>query len=213
MSYTLLQVRKGKEQSIFRKHPWIFSGAIFTETQTIHDGEIVEVQDYKGRFLALGHFQNATIAVRILSFTNLKIDESFFQMKIQQALESRLKIGLLSKENNIFRVCHGEGDGLPGLVIDFYNGVAVIQCHSIGMNQSLKEIASGLKKAFGKKLVAIYSKSADTLPKRMETTDSYIFGNCETPHQAIENGVKYKIDWVLGQKTGFLLTNEIIDFF
>ena len=205
MSYTILQVRKGKEQSIFRKHPWIFSGALFTDTKEIEDGEIVEVKDYKGRFLALGHFQNATIAVRILSFEEEKIDKTFFQKKIRQALDSRIKIGLLSTENTIFRVCHGEGDGLPGLVIDFYNGVAVVQCHSIGMHHSLPEISNALQKAFGKDLIAIYSKSADTLPKRIETADAYIFGACETPHEALENGVKYKIDWVLGQKTGFFI--------
>jgi len=124
---------------------------------------------------------------------------------IGNAVQLRMNLGLLNAQNNIFRVCHGEGDNLPGLIIDFYNGVAVIQCHSIGMYRSVDLIAQALKIAFGNKLKAIYSKSSDTLPDRIQTKDDYLFGACETPHLAVENGVNYKIDWVNGQKTGFFI--------
>jgi 23S rRNA (cytosine1962-C5)-methyltransferase len=205
MNYKSVQIRKGKEQSILRNHPWVFSGAIFTDVSGLQDGEVVEVHDFKGRFLAIGHFQHATISVRILSFKETNIDAAFFNEKIGNAVNLRLKLGFLNKNNNIFRICHGEGDSLPGLVIDFYNGVAVIQCHSIGMFNVIELIANALKNALGKNLTAVYSKSSDTLPERIAPEDSYIIGSSETPHPAIENGVHYQIDWVKGQKTGFFI--------
>jgi 23S rRNA (cytosine1962-C5)-methyltransferase len=205
MSVSNLQLRKGKEQSLLRKHPWVFSGAIYSDVSKLEDGEIVEIEDYKGRFLALGHFQHATISVRVLSFEREEINQRFFDKVIGNAVQLRMNLGLLNTQNNIFRVCHGEGDNLPGLIIDFYNGVAVIQCHSIGMYRSVDLIAQALKIAFGNKLKAIYSKSSDTLPDRIQTKDDYLFGACETPHLAVENGVNYKIDWVNGQKTGFFI--------
>jgi len=205
MNYKSVQIRKGKEQSILRNHPWVFSGAIFTDISDLQDGEVVEVHDFKGRFLAIGHFQHATISVRILSFKETNIDAAFFNEKIGNAVNLRLKLGFLNKNNNIFRICHGEGDSLPGLVIDFYNGVAVIQCHSIGMYNAIELIANALKNALGKNLTAVYSKSSDTLPERIAPEDKYIIGSSETPHPAIENGVHYQIDWVKGQKTGFFI--------
>jgi 23S rRNA (cytosine1962-C5)-methyltransferase len=205
MSVSNLQLRKGKEQSLLRKHPWVFSGAIYSDVTKLDDGEIVEIEDFKGRFLALGHFQHATISVRVLSFEREEINQRFFDKVIGNAVQLRMNLGLLNAQNNIFRVCHGEGDNLPGLIIDFYNGVAVIQCHSIGMYRSVDLIAQALKIAFGNKLKAIYSKSSDTLPDRIQTKDDYLFGACETPHLAVENGVNYKIDWVNGQKTGFFI--------
>jgi 23S rRNA (cytosine1962-C5)-methyltransferase len=205
MNYKSVQIRKGKEQSILRNHPWVFSGAIFTDVSGLQDGEVVEVHDFKGRFLAIGHFQHATISVRILSFKETNIDAAFFNEKIGNAVNLRLKLGFLNENNNIFRICHGEGDSLPGLVIDFYNGVAVIQCHSIGMFNSIELIANALKNALGKNLTAVYSKSSDTLPERIAPEDRYIIGLSETPHPAMENGVHYQIDWVKGQKTGFFI--------
>ena len=133
MSVKRIQLRKGKDQSLLRKHPWVFSGAIFSDVSSIEDGEIVVVEDCKGLFLAVGHFQHATISVRVLSFEYQEINQSFFDDVIGNAVQLRLNLGLLNPKNNIFRVCHGEGDNLPGLIIDFYNGVAVIQCHSIVM--------------------------------------------------------------------------------
>lgn len=205
MNNKSVQIRKGKEQSILRNHPWVFSGAIFTDVTALQDGEVVEVHDFKGRFLAIGHFQHATISVRILSFKETNIDADFFNEKIGNAVNLRLKLGFLNENNNIFRICHGEGDSLPGLIIDFYNGVAVIQCHSIGMYNAIEFIAHALKKALGEKLTAVYSKSSDTLPERIAPEDKYILGTCETPHPAMENGVHYQIDWVKGQKTGFFI--------
>jgi len=205
MNYKSVQIRKGKEQSILRNHPWVFSGAIFTDVSGLQDGEVVEVHDFKGRFLAIGHFQHATISVRILGFKETNIDTAFFNEKIGNAVNLRLKLGFLNKNNNIFRICHGEGDSLPGLVIDFYNGVAVIQCHSIGMYNAIELIANALKNALGENLTAVYSKSSDTLPERIAPEDRYIIGSSETPHPAIENGVHYQIDWVKGQKTGFFI--------
>jgi 23S rRNA (cytosine1962-C5)-methyltransferase len=209
MTYPILHIRKGKEQSLMRRHPWVFSGAIESSTESLKDGDIVCLMTRKDQFLGIGHFQHATISVRILSFDYEEIDQAFFDRKIQKAVDSRLNIGLLTKQNNIFRVCHGEGDELPGLVIDFYNGVAVIQCHSIGMYFSVDMIAKALKNAFGKKLTAVYSKSTDTLPKRTDVTDAYLLGSCETPHVALENGVKYNIDWITGQKTGFFIDQRV----
>jgi 23S rRNA (cytosine1962-C5)-methyltransferase len=205
MNNKSVQIRKGKEQSILRNHPWVFSGAIFTDVSGLQDGEVVEVHDFKGRFLAIGHFQHATISVRILSFKETNIDAAFFNEKIGNAVNLRLKLGFLNENNNIFRICHGEGDSLPGLVIDFYNGVAVIQCHSIGMYNAIELIANALKNALGKNLTAVYSKSSDTLPERIAPEDRYIIGSSETPHPAMENGVHYQIDWVKGQKTGFFI--------
>jgi 23S rRNA (cytosine1962-C5)-methyltransferase len=140
-----------------------------------------------------------------LSFKETNIDAAFFNEKIGNAVNLRLKLGFLNKNNNIFRICHGEGDSLPGLVIDFYNGVAVIQCHSIGMYNAIELIANALKNALGENLTAVYSKSSDTLPERIAPEDKYIIGSSETPHPAMENGVHYQIDWVKGQKTGFFI--------
>ena len=188
-----------------RRHPWVFSGAITSDVEDIEDGEIVTVADHKGRFIARGHFQHATISVRILTFEDLSIDQDFFNDVILNAVETRKRQQLFREDNSICRLVHGEGDNLPGLIVDFYNGVAVIQCHSIGMYNSVEMIAEALKNALPDELTAIYSKSSDTLPDRIETNDGYLFGTCETPHIALENGVKFNIDWVNGQKTGFFI--------
>jgi 23S rRNA (cytosine1962-C5)-methyltransferase len=209
MSYPILHIRKGKDQSLMRRHPWVFSGAIESDTESLKDGDLVCLCTRKDQFLGIGHFQHATISVRILSFEFEEINQEFFNRKIKQAVDSRLGIGLLSETNSIFRICHGEGDELPGLVIDFYNGVAVIQCHSIGMYFSVELIANALKNALGNTLIAVYSKSSDTLPKRTDVTDGYLIGGCETPHVAVENGVKYNIDWITGQKTGFFIDQRV----
>ncbi|MEN9699792.1 MAG: hypothetical protein RLZZ301_990 [Bacteroidota bacterium] len=205
MSYPILRIAKGKEQSIQRKHPWVFSGAIDDDTSELHDGDLVCLTTKKQQVLGIGHFQHATIAVRLLSFDYDQIDQSFFERKLENAYQLRQRIGLFRPDNSICRLVHGEGDGLPGLIIDFYAGVAVIQCHSIGMYRQVNEIAAALVTVMGAQLIAIYSKSSDTLPKRMEVTDAYLHGNCQVPHIALENGVRYAIDWVNGQKTGFFI--------
>lgn len=201
----ILAIRKNKSHSIDRRHPWIFSGAIFTETEQLSDGDLVTVTDHDNYFIARGHFQHATIAVRILTFHDEPIDADFFRYRIKDAIDVRLQQDLIREDNNICRLVHGEGDSLPGLIIDYYAGVAVIQCHSIGMFESLKHITAALVNALGDKLIAVYSKSSDTLPERVENKDGYLHGTCETPHIALENGVKINIDWVNGQKTGFFI--------
>ncbi len=201
----IVKINKNKINSIERKHPWIFSGAITSDVSELKDGDVVTVCDHKDYFLARGHFQHATISVRILSFEDQELDQNFFNQRILNAFELRQKLNLINEKTNICRLVHGEGDSLPGLIIDFYNGVAVIQCHSIGMYNSIELISEGLKFALGKTLIAIYSKSSDTLPQRAEGKDAYLFGNCETPHLALEYGVKLQIDWVTGQKTGFFI--------
>ena len=200
-----LQIHKKKLGPIHRKHPWVFSGAIKTKTEHLEDGELVTVTDYNNNFLGRGYFQHATIAIRILTFIDEQIDQQFFNVRIKNAVDFRLQLNLLRSDNNIFRIVHGEGDLLPGLIIDFYNGVAVIQCHNIGMYSSIDLIAKALKNALGVELKAIYSKSSDTLPERVITEDKYLFGEVETPHRAVENGVFYNIDWKTGQKTGFFI--------
>lgn len=200
-----IQIHKHKINSIERKHPWIFSGAIKSDVTELLDGDVVSVFDNKNNFLARGHFQHATISVRVLTFEDIELNQEFFNKKIANAVELRTKLNLIRKDSNICRLVHGEGDSLPGLIIDFYNGVAVIQCHSIGMYNSVELIGEALKNALKKDLKAVYSKSSDTLPQRAEGKDGYLFGECETPHIALEYGVKLKIDWIHGQKTGFFI--------
>ncbi len=194
-----------KLHSIERKHPWVFSGAITSKTDRFEDGDLVAVTDPDGSILARGHFQHATIAVRILNFGDAPVDHVFFKNRIENAISTRRNKNLFRKGNSICRIIHGEGDGLPGLIVDYYNGVAVVQCHSIGMYGELKKIVPALEKALGDELIAVYSKSSETLPERSEVEDGYLFGSCETPHIALENGVKFNIDWITGQKTGFFI--------
>ena len=205
MSYPLLTIAKGKERSIQRKHPWVFSGALASDTSELQDGDLVCLTTKKQQILGIGHYQHATIAVRMLCFDYETIDQAFYERRLANAYQLRLRIGLLHANNNIFRLCHGEGDQLPGLIIDFYNGVAVIQCHSYGMYRQVALIAAALQAVIGKDLKAIYHKSSDTLPKREEITDGYLFGEVAVPYLALENGVKYNIDWINGQKTGFFI--------
>ncbi len=205
MSIKSLVIRKNKQNSVERFHPWIFSGAIETDTSDILEGELVDIVGHKGQFIARGHFQPSTIAVRVLTFTDRPIDQDFYNEMVQNAIQMRLNLNLLNEKNNIFRLIHGEGDSLPGLIVDFYNGVAVIQCHSIGMYRDINFISQAIQRVLGDKLTAIYSKSNDTLPARLEIVNEYVYGTCATPHVALENGVKYNIDWVNGQKTGFFI--------
>lgn len=201
----ILAIHKNKSHSIERRHPWIFSGAIYTDTTKLSDGDLVTITDHDNFFIARGHFQRATIAVRILTFHDEEIDADFFRYRIKDAVDVRLQQGLIREDNNVCRLVHGEGDSLPGLIVDYYAGVAVIQCHSIGMHESLNHITAGLISALGDKLIAVYSKSSDTLPERVDNKDGYLHGTCETPHVALENGVKFNIDWINGQKTGFFI--------
>jgi 23S rRNA (cytosine1962-C5)-methyltransferase len=194
-----------KFQSIERRHPWIFSGALKNMPEDIRDGEVVAVTDKQGNELAKGHFQHGSIAVRVLTFDGQEIDQEFYNRRLERAVKLRENLDLFREDNSICRIVHGEGDELPGLVIDYYGGVAVVQCHSLGMYQQLDLIAEALKNALGDRLVAIYSKSKETLPGRIPVEDGYIFGEVETPYTALENGVQYQLNWITGQKTGFFI--------
>lgn len=205
MSIKQLQLHKAKLGSIQRFHPWVFSGAIHSDTTTIEEGEIVDICDHRNQFIARGHFQPSTIAFRVLSFEERPIDQTFFNEKIYAAVTLRKRLNLINDNNNIVRLIHGEGDSLPGLIVDYYAGVAVIQCHSVGMYYAIDYISNALKNALPDELIAVYSKSNDTLPARIQAENKYLFGNIETPHIAIENGIKYNIDWITGQKTGFFI--------
>ena len=200
-----ITVRSDKTKSILRKHPWVFSGALASDVSDFTDGELVSLQDQKENFLGIGHFQHGTIAVRMLTHDKIKIDKEFYFSKFKNALALRKQIGLFTDDNSICRLIHGEGDGLPGLIIDHYNQVLVVQCHSVGMYNSLEEIAFALRDLFGDDVRAIYSKNTGTLPAHIEIENKYLFGKCDVPHLAMENGINYAIDWINGQKTGFFI--------
>ena len=200
-------LKSGKEQSIRRFHPWIFSGAIKKIYGNPVEGDLVDVFDNKDAFLAVGHYQPSSIAVRILSFIQETPDINFFREKIKRAITYRRAIGIIdNSEINVFRLIHGEGDGLPGLIVDFYNGVAVMQMHSIGFYRIRKEIASILSELLDSRIIAVYDKSEGTIPHMsgITATNEFLFGNSE-PVVVTENGYKFKIDWTTGQKTGFFI--------
>lgn len=199
-------LKKGKEYSIERFHPWIFSGAIQETTGDLADGSWVEVFSSKKKTLGFGHYQRGSITVRMLCF-DPEIPTNFWTTKIQRALQLRKNAGLITPDTNAFRLIHGEGDGLPGLIIDYYNGIAVVQAHSVGMHADRKNIVEGLKEALGDLLKAVYYKSQTTLPgkDRENFPEEYLFGMSAVPHLILENDNKFFVDWEEGQKTGFFL--------
>lgn len=200
-----LSIHRGKEKFLGRKHPWIFSGAIVEDTHDIEDGEIVRVTDSRSNFYAIGLFQPGSIAVRIISFDEIEINQAYWNAKIMNAVTLRKGLQLFSSKNSICRLIHGEGDGLPGLIVDYYNGVAVIQAHAVGMFHQRAAIKDALINALGDELMAVYLKSKDTLPERLHIDNAYLHGDCPTPHIAYENGHAFSIDWITGQKTGFFI--------
>ncbi|RLD62566.1 MAG: class I SAM-dependent rRNA methyltransferase [Bacteroidetes bacterium] len=206
-NYSKIILKSGKEQSINRYHPWIFSGAIKLIKGNLKEGDIVEVVSNHNEFLALGHYQIGTIAVRIFSFEKAEINADFWENKIQNAYNLRKKIGFIdNKETNVFRLVHGEGDGMPGAIIDFYNGTAVTQFHSIGMYLERQTFAKALKNIFSDKLNAVYDKSETTIPFKSEinATNEYLLGKNNT-NIVSEYGNKFRVDWKEGQKTGFFI--------
>lgn len=200
-------LKKGKEISIQRYHPWIFSGAIQTLEGTATDGCWVEVIDYKNRTLGYGHYQHGSIAVRMLTFQPETPSENFWIQKLANALLLRRSAGLPDQTTNAFRLIHGEGDGLPGLIADYYAGVIVLQAHDAGMHVDRVAITEALKEIFRNDLTAVYYKSQGTLPGKMRDTgiDEYLFGATAGEHMILENGNKFYVDWQAGQKTGFFL--------
>lgn len=200
-------LKAGKDKSVFRYHPWIFSGAIAKTEGEIQEGDIVKVYNSDKQFLATGHYQIGSIAVRILSFEDIEINYDFWKIRIEQAYKMRCRMGLATSDtNNVYRLVHGEGDDLPGLVIDYYAGVAVVQFHSVGMYLERENIAKALLEVMGKRLTAIYDKSESTLPYKaaIKPHNGYLYGKAEN-FIAIENGLKFNVDWLEGQKTGFFI--------
>ena len=195
-----------------RRHPWIFSGAIERvecEGETIAEGEVVEVLSSRGDFLARGHYQIGSIAVRILTFEHeQRIDAQWWRERIASAFDVRRTLGLTDNETTTcYRLVHGEGDNLPGLVIDIYGSVAVVQCHSVGMYHSRREIADALRSVFGDALSAVYDKSAATVPFKanLNPVDGYLYGSAPKDNVVLENGQKFLVNWEEGQKTGFFI--------
>ncbi len=206
MNYRKIFLRRGKEESLKRFHPWIFSGAIAKMDPEIEEGDIVSVYTSENKFIAVGHYQIGSIAVRILDFNERRIDETFFIERLEQAYQLRLSIGLIRPDNNAFRLVHGEGDFLPGLVVDIYDKTAVIQAHSPGMHYARNIIAEALVKIANGIVTNVFYKSETTLPYKaqLNSQDGYIKGDFDS-NIAVENGLKFHVDWLRGQKTGFFV--------
>ncbi|MBQ5913501.1 MAG: class I SAM-dependent rRNA methyltransferase [Alistipes sp.] len=207
-----IYLRRGKEESLLRRHPWIFSGAIERVEckDEIKEGEIVEVYTKAGDFIARGHYQIGSIAVRVLTFEkDEKIDQEWWNKRIAIAHDVRRSLSLTENEKtNCYRLIHGEGDSLPGLVVDVYDTTAVVQCHSVGMYLSRMAIAEAVRNTYGERITAIYDKSSQTVPFKagLNAVDGYIWGSSDhKSHVVYENGEKFLVNWEEGQKTGFFL--------
>jgi len=198
-----IQLKKGKEQSAKRHHPWIFSGAIDSKTDTLNDGDWVVVMDAHKTILGYGHFHHGTIAVRILHFSKEPPGPQFWKEKIMAAHLQRKSIGLPSSSTNAYRLIHGEGDGLSGLIIDVYNEVAIIQAHTQGMHREVSHIVEALRQLLADQLSAIYFKNPPS--HQSNEKDGYLFGKSSVPHIIREAGHQFLVDWESGQKTGFFL--------
>ena len=206
MIYKTITLRRGKEDSLKRFHPWVFSGAIDTYDDTIEEGDLVSVYSHDGKHIGNGHFQIGSIAVRILTFDDSEINEQFFAQRLEQAYNVRQALNLVRGDNNAFRLVHGEGDFLPGLVVDVYGNTAVMQAHSPGMHFARNIIAQALTSLPSGLVKNVYYKSETTLPYKaqLDPQNQYIIGSYETD-VAIENGRKCHVDWLKGQKTGFFV--------
>ncbi len=202
-----LQLKRGKEDSLRRFHPWVFSGAVQQADEGLEEGDVVRVVTAAGDFIALGHYQIGSIAVRVLSFRDVEIGDEFWFSRLKSALDMRLSIGIADNpQNNTYRLVHGEGDMLPGLVIDIYGKTAVMQAHSVGMHVSRVEIAEQLMAVMEGRIENIYYKSETTLPFKagLGQENGFIFGGSED-NTALENGLMFHVDWLRGQKTGFFV--------
>jgi len=207
MNYKKIYLKKGKDESLKRFHPWVFSGAIQNTEGDIAEGETVRVINSNGEFIAIGHYQIGSIAVRVLSFEDIEIDFDFWLSRLQEALNMRISIGVADNpDNNTFRLVHGEGDHLPGLVIDCYGKTAVLQAHSVGMHVCRHIISKALLQVMGSRIENIYYKSETTLPFKADLSQENGFIHGESADNiAIENGLKFHVDWLKGQKTGFFV--------
>lgn len=205
--YKQIFLKRGKEESLKRFHPWIFSGAIHHMDEGIEEGETVRVITAAGEFIAVGHYQIGSIAVRVLSFEDIEINTDFWCERLQSALDVRIGVGIAdSPTNNTYRLVHGEGDYLPGLVIDCYGSTAVMQAHSVGMHFCRNEICQALVQVMGDRIANVYYKSETTLPYKadLHQENGFLVGG-DASNVAMENGLKFHIDWLRGQKTGFFV--------
>jgi 23S rRNA (cytosine1962-C5)-methyltransferase len=213
MAIPIVTLKRKKEASIQRKHPWIFSGAIerilIDDNQDdLTDGELVKIVANNGDFLALGHFHHGSIAVRVVSFEDIEPSSKFWEEKVTNAINYRKILGLIdSSDTNTYRLIHGEGDGFSGLIVDIYDDVAVYQAHSIGMHKVRNEIANAIVNVLNGKIKTVYDKSSETLPPDYAATieNSYLIGEHEGKQLVKEHGITFEIDWVSGQKTGFFI--------
>ncbi|ERT57595.1 S-adenosylmethionine-dependent methyltransferase [Prevotella sp. BV3P1] len=207
MTTKTIQLKRGKEESLKRFHPWIFSGAILRMDDGIEEGELVKVVTFHREFIAIGHYQIGSIAVRILSFSDITIDQEFWKSRLKAALNMRIAIGIADNPtNNTYRLVHGEGDMLPGLIIDCYGKTAVMQAHSVGMHVERLSICEALRSVMGSRIEHVFYKSETTLPFKAELgqQDGFLYGDSDD-NVAIENGLKFHVDWLKGQKTGFFV--------
>lgn len=205
--YKNLYLKRGKEESLKRFHPWVFSGAVQTIEGEPQEGEVVRVLTAEGGFIAVGHWQIGSIAVRVLSFEDEVIDAAFWKKRIQVAYDLRLAMRVAGREDNdMFRLVHGEGDFLPGLIVDVYGNTAVMQAHSVGMHVSRMDIARAIVEVTGGGVSHVYYKSETTLPFKadLEPENDFIIGGHDR-NVATENGLRFYIDWLKGQKTGFFV--------
>ena len=208
MSYKKVFLKPGKEESLKRFHPWVFSGAIARVEGEPEEGEVVDVYTSKKEFIACGHFQIGSIAVRVLSFRQEPIDRGFWVRRLQVAKDLRCALGVMGNpQNNTYRLVHGEGDNLPGLIIDVYDHTAVMQAHSAGMHLDRMAVAEALEEVMGDVIQHIYYKSETTLPFKADllaTENGFLKGG-SPENVAMENGLKFHVDWLKGQKTGFFV--------
>ncbi len=206
MNYKRITLRRGKEESLKRFHPWVFSGAIAHADPAIEEGDVVSVIGSDGTHIGNGHYQVGSIMVRILAWGDIAIDDAFYSDRLRQAWRVRQALGLMRPDNNSFRLVHGEGDFLPGLVVDVYGSTAVIQAHSPGMHFARKSIAQALVDLPGANINNVYYKSETTLPYKahLDPENQYLIGEFDTD-VAMENGLRFHVDWLRGQKTGFFV--------
>lgn len=207
MNYKNVYLKKGKEESMKRFHPWLFSGALNYIDEGIQEGDTVNIISHGGSLVGRGHYQIGSIAVRILTFSDEEINDDFWFSRLKKALEMRIGVGIADNpQNNTYRLVHGEGDNLPGLVIDCYGKTAVVQAHSIGMHENRLNIAKQLIAVMGDRIENVYYKSETTLPYKAELgqENGFIYGSTDE-NVAIENGLKFHVDWLRGQKTGFFV--------
>ncbi|HUR31428.1 MAG TPA: class I SAM-dependent methyltransferase, partial [Saprospiraceae bacterium] len=208
MQINTLKLQKGREQSVLRRHPWIFSRAIQSSIDQIEDGDVVRVTDYKENIIGIGHFQNSSLSIRLLSFEDVEIDEKFWNTRLKTAAQYRTDLGFIREGyTEAFRLVHGEGDQLPGLIVDVYGTTAVLQAHSIGMHKARHQIAQSLNALTFPQIKTVFCKSKDSLPTEYakDVEDEWLAGQPSSEIVIHEGGIKFCIDVVTGQKTGFFL--------